>query len=108
MQDLTIYCAALMNPQDTLPGMIETEELNRMRWAARRGMLELDLILEPFASTQYALLSTEDRARFQQLMLCEDQDLFAWLLQRGAPDDKELAGIVSQILKFTHSAPEDR
>ena len=83
--------------------MIEKEEINRMRWAARRGMLELDLILEPFVTSRYAQLDQQDRHWFQQLMLCEDQDLFAWLMLRGAPDDEELIGIVSQICEFTHS-----
>jgi antitoxin CptB len=94
--------------QDNFSRMIEREELSRMRWAARRGMLELDLVLEPFVKTQYARLSAPDRQRFQQLMLCEDQDLFAWFMQREQPGDEELAGIVSQILQFTHSPPEDR
>ncbi|MEJ6540673.1 MAG: succinate dehydrogenase assembly factor 2 [Halioglobus sp.] len=88
--------------------MIDKEDINRMRWAARRGMLELDLMLEPFVSERYAQLDETDRHRFRQLMLCEDQDLFAWLMLRGAPDDEELAGIVSQIRQFTRSAPEDR
>ena len=34
-----------------------------MRWAARRGMLELDLVLEPFVSERYAELDATDRAR---------------------------------------------
>ncbi len=93
---------------DNFTGMIEQQEINRMRWAARRGMLELDLVLEPFVAARYAQLSASDRQCFQQLMLCEDQDLFAWFMQRGRPDNKELAGIVSQILDFTHTAPEDR
>lgn len=88
--------------------MIEREELNRMRWAARRGMLELDLVLEPFVTSRYALLSETDRRCFQQLMLCEDQDLFVWFMQRGKPDDEELARIVSQILQFARTAPDDR
>lgn len=79
-----------------------------MRWAARRGMLELDLVLEPFVTACYAQLSESDRHSFQRLMLCEDQDLFAWFMQRGQPDDQELAGIVSQILHFARTAPEDR
>ena len=93
---------------DNITGMIEQQEINRMRWAARRGMLELDLVLEPFVTACYAQLSAADRRCFQQLMLCEDQDLFAWFMQRGQPDDEELAGIVSQILHFTHAAPQDR
>ena len=93
---------------DTFTGMIEQEEINRMQWAARRGMLELDLVLEPFVRMRYAHLREADRRRFQQLVLCEDQDLFAWLMQREQPRDEELAAIVSQILKFTRTAPEDR
>ena len=93
---------------DNFTGMIEQQEINRMRWAARRGMLELDLVLEPFVTARYAQLSAADRRCFAQLMLCEDQDLFAWFMQRGQPDDEELAGIVNQILDFTRTAPQDR
>jgi antitoxin CptB len=83
--------------------MISNEELNRMRWAARRGMLELDLVLEPFVTACYAGLDERDRAQFQQLMICEDQDLFGWFLGRNQPRDEELAAIVSKILEFTRS-----
>lgn len=93
---------------DTFTGMIEREEINRMRWAARRGMLELDLVLEPFVVNRYAQLSESDRRCFQQLMLCEDQDLFSWFMQRVQPDDEELAQLVSQILQFARSATADR
>ena len=88
--------------------MVEREELNRMRWAARRGMLELDLVLEPFVTERYAQLDDTDRQRFQQLMLCEDQDLFVWFMQRVEPDDEQLKPIVRQILQFSRAQAEDR
>ena len=88
--------------------MVSAEEINRMRWAARRGMLELDLVLEPYVKANYAELGEQDRERFQQLMLSEDQDLFAWFLQREQPEDPELANIVSKILDFTLTPPADR
>ena len=97
-----------MNSPDAVTGMIAQEELNRMRWAARRGMLELDLVLEPFVTARYVQLGAADRLSFQRLMQCEDQDLFAWLLHRAEPDDEELAAIVRQIRQFTRAAPEDR
>tara|TARA_R110002072_G_scaffold43340_14_gene121827 strand:+ start:14846 stop:15139 length:294 start_codon:yes stop_codon:yes gene_type:complete len=97
-----------MNLMSVHTGMVEREELNRMRWAARRGMLELDLVLEPFVAVRYAQLNALDRQRFQQLMLCEDQDLFAWFMQRVEPDDEELLPIVSQILQFARSQAADR
>ncbi len=97
-----------MSHGNSFTGMIAQEEINRMRWAARRGMLELDLVLEPYVTARYAQLNESDRRCFQRLMLCEDQDLFAWFMQRGQPDDEELAAIVRQILKFAHTPPEDR
>jgi antitoxin CptB len=88
--------------------MVSDEEINRMRWASRRGMLELDLVLEPFVTARYAGLSERDRLCFQELMRCEDQDLFGWFLRREQPEDEELAAIVNQVLDFTLTAPEDR
>jgi len=68
-------------------------------------MLELDLILEPFVTSRYSQLNQAERRCFQKLMECEDQDLYAWFMQRGQPSDPELAGIVEQILIFARSAP---
>jgi antitoxin CptB len=87
--------------------MISNIELNRMRWAARRGMLELDLVLAPFVEACYADLPDIDRARFEQLMLCEDQDLFAWFLRREQSQDPEMVIIVKQILEFAATRTDD-
>ena len=74
------------------------EEHRRMRWASRRGMLELDLILEPFVREAYTELADDDRRLYRELMLCQDQELFAWFLKREEPENPELAGIVRKIL----------
>lgn len=79
-----------------------------MRWASRRGMLELDLVLEPFVSARYAALSDDDKIRYRDLMLCEDQELFGWFLGRQIPNDPELAAIVRTILEHARTPPEDR
>ena len=88
--------------------MIDPEEVRRMQWAARRGMLELDLVLEPFVNQQYAALNESDRATFQRLMLCEDQELFSWLMQRGESDDEAFNTIIEQIRRFARTVPVDR
>ncbi len=69
-----------------------------MRWASRRGMLELDLILEPFVREAYTELAHDDRRLYRELMLCQDQELFAWFLKREEPENPELAGLVRKIL----------
>lgn len=88
--------------------MMTAEEHNRMRWAARRGMLELDLVLAPFVQHRFPQLSEKERETFARLMRCEDQELFGWMLQRGTVDDEELAAIVQQILHFARTAPDAR
>jgi len=79
------------------------EDIKRMRWASRRGMLELDLVLEPFVNRCYADLDEADRHRYRQLMECEDQEMFGWFLGQKLPDDPEIATIVDKILLFTHA-----
>ena len=97
-----------MKGRDAVAGNVSDEEINRMRWASRRGMLELDLVLEPFVVARYAGLDERDRQRFQQLMTSEDQDLFAWFLGREQPDNEELAAIVNTVLDYARTPPESR
>lgn len=73
------------------------DEFRRMRWASRRGMLELDLLLGPFVERHYALLDTPDRQLYRRLMECQDQELFAWFLGKEQPDDEELQRMVALV-----------
>ncbi|MCX2981852.1 succinate dehydrogenase assembly factor 2 family protein [Halieaceae bacterium IMCC14734] len=78
-------------------------EFNRLCWHSRRGMLELDLILEPFVQRRFRELSAADQLRYERLLECEDQDLFSWFLGRVEPEDEEIAAIVRRILEFVRS-----
>ncbi len=71
--------------------------INRLRWASRRGMLELDLILLPFLENVLPGLDSEKQGLFEKLLRCEDQDMYAWFLQRVDPQDPELRVIVDII-----------
>ena len=71
---------------------------NRLLWASRRGMLELDLILQPFAENVYSQLPLDDQRRYEQLLECEDQDLFSWLLRSKVPEDAQIRQIVDIVL----------
>ncbi len=78
---------------------------NRLRWAARRGMLELDLLLTTFVERGYSQAGPEDQARFERLLACEDQDLFGWLMGRSEAPDAELRAIVAVVLDVCRAAP---
>ena len=70
---------------------------NRLRWACRRGMLELDLILEPFVEQFYETLEEADQLRFEVLLESEDQSLSMWLMKRQSPDSPDMQRIVQII-----------
>ena len=70
---------------------------NRLVWASRRGMLELDLILSPFLENVYDSLTEDDQLRFEVLLECEDQTLFMWFMQREQPADPNMQRILQII-----------
>ena len=61
-------------------------------------MLELDLILVPFARQSYPTLDADDRRRYARLLEQEDTDIFRWLLRAETPQDEDLRRIVQLIL----------
>lgn len=71
---------------------------NRMRWACRRGMLELDVLFRPFVDEAYDDLTAEQQAVFRRLLTCDDPDLFAWFMGHQPCPDPQLAAMVAFIL----------
>ncbi len=80
-------------------------EINRLAWGCRRGMLELDLVLEPFLKDVYSTLAQEDKERFWALLEEEDQDLFAWFMGHKDPENSETMKIVQIIRDNTGMKP---
>ena len=78
--------------------MIEIHSKARIRWACRRGMLELDVLFMPFVEDAYDSLSAEQQAVFQRLLTQEDPDLFAWFMGHEECKDEELKAMVQLIL----------
>ncbi len=78
--------------------MNSREELNRLFWHSRRGMLELDVLLVPFLKEAFTDLDEADQQRYIKLLECEDQDMFSWFMQKEVPADPDLARIIKIIL----------
>lgn len=83
--------------------MISESDYKRLLWASRRGMLELDLIMVPFVENCFKSLDEISQQHFIDLLECEDNDLFAWFLGRGKPEDPEQAAIVQQIIDYART-----
>ena len=75
------------------------ENKARLRWACRRGMLELDVLLMPFIDkeTGFDALSEADQSLFERLLTCNDPELFAWFMGHESCPDPELARMVHVI-----------
>lgn len=80
--------------------MTDPHALKRVYWHSRRGMLELDLALMPFAEQMYPQLPENEQAMYRNLLECEDTDLFDWVLQKKRPEDAELAYIMDKIIAY--------
>lgn len=79
---------------------------NRLLWGSRRGMLELDLILLPFIENVYPGLAPADQLSYEQLLGCEDQDMYAWFMRRDDPEDASLQRIVDLVRENTGLPPK--
>ncbi|MDB2410194.1 succinate dehydrogenase assembly factor 2 [Pseudomonadales bacterium] len=77
---------------------LERAEYNRVIWHSRRGMLELDIVLESFVKHSYLLLDLDSQALYRRLLTCEDQELFNWFLKKEPAKDAGLAAMVEIIL----------
>ncbi|MGD9000820.1 MAG: succinate dehydrogenase assembly factor 2 [Granulosicoccaceae bacterium] len=72
-------------------------DLARLRWQCRRGMLELDYLLEDFLDRQFGALGNNDKALFVELLKCSDTELQAWLIEKQPVNDVRLRNMVARI-----------
>lgn len=72
----------------------------RVYWHSRRGMLELDLLLMPFAERAYPGLDPLLQAAYRRLLAEEDADIFAWIVNGAPLPDEELVPIVERIVAY--------
>lgn len=72
-------------------------EINRVAWRCRRGMLELDLLLQPFVESRYSSLTPVEREALDALLDHSDQELLEFLLGRAVPREEPLKHVIELI-----------
>ncbi len=75
--------------------IIETK--TNYRWQCRRGMLELDLLLNNFVDKKVDSLDEKQIQSFDMLLSYPDQALLDLLLGNSVSSDSEISKLVSQI-----------
>ena len=72
-------------------------ELDKIRWHCRRGLLELDLILEKFNQRHLLGLDPEQLDRYRELLEFQDNELLELVMGRAASPDRRYEGILQRL-----------
>ena len=75
----------------------------RIAWRCRRGIRELDILLETFLTSSLESLANDDLSRLETLRDQPEQDSLAWLTGNTEPDDPDIGTIVTIIRNIIQS-----
>lgn len=79
------------------------ENISKLQWACRRGMLELDVLLSNFLNEAYAAQALEDKLLFIELLSYEDPVIFAWIMGHETPAGAGMVKITEAIRQHARS-----
>ena len=77
--------------------MDQRQHLSRLRWRCRRGMRELDVLLERFLEQAYPQASDDEQRAFEELLTVPDPEILALLTGRSLAQDRFLAHVVERL-----------
>jgi antitoxin CptB len=77
-------------------------EVQKLLWRSRRGMLELDMLFRNYLTTAGDNLSEQQLQEFEQLLSCQDQELFDAYSGKQPLPDKPMNELFSQIIGNSH------
>jgi antitoxin CptB len=75
------------------------KEFERARWRCRRGLLELDIVLQRFMDQHYAQLDQQGLEQFERLLSLPDNDLWDLISERKTPDDRSVQTVLELLQK---------
>ena len=74
-----------------------SESLGQLRWHSRRGLLELDLLLQRFLAREFDQLSEDELVVYRRLLDLEDGDLLDLVSGRQHSDDAAVQALLQRI-----------
>ena len=84
--------------------MTNTLRLKKLKWLCRRGMKELDLLLEQFLLDHEQQLIDGAWPEFEEFLQTEDDRLWDWLQDPGTTDAVRFYALLSDIRHGTAGA----
>lgn len=77
-------------------------ESRALLWRCRRGMKELDVLLERYAAAALPQADDLERRLLARLLDRPDPELAAYFLGGEAPLEPDMAALVARITEFAH------
>jgi antitoxin CptB len=75
----------------------------KLQWRCRRGIKELDLLLQPFVSDHYLVLSESEKMLFEELLDYPDPFLYELLMGHCQSDNMEANYLAQKIRAAAHT-----
>ena len=75
----------------------DTVEYAELKWRCRRGMLELDILLNSYLDKSYSTMTPQQGAVFSEVLDYPDQVLFDLLLGNMQSSDRSVNKLISEI-----------
>jgi antitoxin CptB len=72
--------------------------LAKLQWQCRRGTKELDLLLQNYLQTEYLQSTAEEKTLFAELLNLEDDQLYAYFLEKNKSRLEQLMPLINKII----------
>ncbi len=76
---------------------------SRLLWRCRRGIREMDILLQDYLELYYDTSSADEQNTFEELLDEADLDILSWIMQKTPPDEKYIS-IITCIRKSTEKS----
>lgn len=73
-------------------------EQARLKWMCRRGMKELDVLLENYLEHHYHAASEAEQAAFRSILELDDPVLWYYVMERDQPMDEAQQIVIRKLI----------
>lgn len=77
--------------------MMQDAEQRRLAWRCRRGMLELDILLQRFVASQFGGLTLEELQYFDEMLDLPDTEFLALIQGVKKPSNASLQNVLDKL-----------
>jgi len=76
----------------------ESEDFGRLRWACRRGIRELDVLLTRYIDERFRAAPAAEQDAFRRLLEAQNPLIYAYCLGREEAPNPEMRSLIRRIV----------